>query len=212
MPSFTAAGPCASARRGVPASVPKGPLIIISGPSGSGKSTIVSRLLEEEGPRLRLSVSATTRAPRPGEVDGQHYHFWTRERFQREIAAGSFLEWAEVFGNLYGTPKAEVEPYRERGIGVLLEIDVQGAAQVRAACPDAVSIFLKAPSLEVYEERLRRRGTESEEVIRRRVEEARRELAHAGEYDYQVVNDDLERAVRATREIIHQLFARCENA
>jgi guanylate kinase len=188
--------------------VEKGPLIIISGPSGSGKSTIVRRLLKEEGPRLRLSVSATTRERRKGEVAGRHYHFWTREQFQRAIDDGAFLESAEVFGNLYGTPRSEVDPFRDRGEGVLLEIDVQGAEQVRRACPDAVSIFLRAPSLEVYEERLRRRGTESEEVIRRRVEGARRELERAGEYDYQVVNDDLETAVQETLSIIRRHFPR----
>src|SRR4051794_1735216 len=118
-----------------------GPLIILSGPSGSGKSTIVARLLQAADSPLRLSVSATTRPPRPGERDGVHYHFWTRERFQREIEAGGFLEWAEVFGNYYGTPRSEVEPFRARGVGVILDIDVQGAAQVRAQCPDAVSIF-----------------------------------------------------------------------
>src|SRR5947208_1906839 len=106
----------------------KGPLIILSGPSGSGKSTVVRRLLASPDPPLRLAVSATTRPPRAQEQDGKHYHFWTRERFQQGIEAGEFLEWAEVFANLYGTPRQEVEPWRERGVGVILEIDVQGAA------------------------------------------------------------------------------------
>src|SRR5262245_16028570 len=109
----------------------KGPLIILSGPSGSGKSTLIARLLAEEGARLRLSVSATTRSPRPGEKDGIHYYFWQPEQFERELAAGGFLEWAKVVGNHYGTLVREVVPYRERGIGVVLDVDVQGWEQVR---------------------------------------------------------------------------------
>ena len=184
----------------------KGPLIILSGPSGSGKSTVIRRLLAASGLPLRLSVSVTTRPPRAGEVDGIAYHFWTRERFEEEVRAGGFLECAEVFGALYGTLRREVEPVREQGQGALLEIDVQGAAQVRRQCPDAVSIFLKAPSLETYEQRLRQRHTESEAAIRRRLEGARRELARAGEYDYQVVNDDLDRAVAEVEAIIRRQF------
>src|SRR5262245_65284168 len=141
----------------------KGPLIILSGPSGSGKSTIVRRLLASGLP-LRLAVSATTRREREGEQDGVHYHFWTRERFEQEAAAGAFLEWAEVFGNRYGTLRSEVEPYRLRGLGVLLEIDVQGAAAVREKCPDAVSVFLRASSLATYEQRLRDRRSEERRV------------------------------------------------
>src|SRR5215510_9512995 len=114
----------------------KGPLIILSGPSGVGKSTVVGRLLAGGDPPLRLSVSATTRPRRPGEVDGVHYHFWTRERFAKELAAGAFLEHAEVHDQLYGTPRAEVDPYRERGMGVILDIDVQGAASIRRLYPD----------------------------------------------------------------------------
>jgi guanylate kinase len=186
----------------------KGPLIILSGPSGVGKSELVKRLLAAKDLPLHLSVSATTRRPRAGEVDGTSYHFWPRQRFEEAVQAGGFLEWADVFGNLYGTLRREVEPYRERGEGVLLEIDVQGACQVRRLCPDAVSIFLKAPSLEVYEERLRRRHTENEEALRRRLEGARRELARAGEYDYQVVNDDLQRAVAEVEAHIRRQFGR----
>jgi guanylate kinase len=184
----------------------KGPLIILSGPSGVGKSELVKRLLAGGELPLRLSVSATTRRPRAGERDGVNYHYWPRERFEEEVRAGGFLEWAEVFGNLYGTLKREVEPYRERGEGVLLEIDVQGAEQVRLCCPDAVSIFLKAPSLETYEQRLRRRHTEGEEAIRRRLEGARRELAQAGTYKYQIVNDDLDRAVGEVKAVIRRQF------
>jgi guanylate kinase len=186
----------------------KGPLIILSGPSGVGKSTAIRRLLAEPPMPLRLSVSATTRSARPGEQDGREYHFWKRERFEEGIRAGEFLEWAEVFGKYYGTPRSEVEPYRERGEGVLLDIDVQGAAQVRTKCPDGVSIFLRASSLDPEEElktletRLRKRGTESEEAIGRRLAGARGELARAGEYDHQVINDNLERAVAEVAALI----------
>jgi guanylate kinase len=198
--------------------VSKGPLIIFSGPAGSGKTTVVRRVLEKEGSRLRQSVAATTRAARHNaetgvsERDGVDYHFWTRDQFERGIAEGEFLEWADVFGHLYGTPKTEVEPYREQGIGVILVIDVQGAAQVREKCPDAVSIFLRAPGLEDYEQRLRQRNTETEEVIQRRLAGARRELERAGEYDYQVVNDNLDQAVAEVQSIIHSLFERGKNA
>jgi guanylate kinase len=185
-----------------------GLLLILSGPSGSGKSTLIERLLAGANPPLRLSVSATTRPRRDYERDGVHYHFWTRQRFEEGIARGEFLEYAEVFGNYYGTPRADVEPYRERGVGVILDIDVQGAAQVRSHCPDAVSIFLHAArggdeeELRVLGERLRRRGTESEEVIALRLATARQELARASEYDYQVLNDDLDRAVAEVRDLI----------
>jgi guanylate kinase len=183
-----------------------GPLIILSGPSGSGKSTVIARLLAEGGLPLRLSVSATTRPPRPGERDGEHYHFWTRERFEREIAAGAFLEWAEVHGQLYGTLVREVEPYRRQGLGVILVIDVEGAAQVRRRCPNPVSVFLRTSTPEALEQRLRQRHTDSPEAIRGRLETARRELARADEYDYQVINDDLETAVAELRGIIARQF------
>ena len=185
----------------------KGPLIILSGPSGCGKSTVTARLLARGDLPLRQSVSATTRPPRPGERDGVHYHFWARERFEREVAAGEFLEWAEVHGNYYGTPRREVGPFRERGVGVILVIDVQGAALVRARCPDAVSVFLETSRWEELERRLRARGADDEAAIRRRLDNARRELARAGEYDARVINDDLGEAVGQLHAVVARAFA-----
>lgn len=184
----------------------RGPLIILSGPSGAGKSTVLRRVLETSGLPLRLSVSATTRPPRPGEVDGTHYHFWTRARFEEERAAGEFLEWAEVYGRYYGTLRREVGPFRARGVGVLLDIDTQGADQVRRLCPDAASVFLRTSSLALLEQRLRQRGTETEEALQRRLAGAARELARAGEYDFQVVNDDLDTAVAALTALLRRQF------
>jgi guanylate kinase len=189
-----------------------GPLIILSGPAGSGKSTIVRRLLEEKAWPLRLSVSVTTRAPRPKEIDGVHYYFRTKEYFQAEIEVQAFLEWAEVFGNYYGTPRSEVEPFRQQDIGVLLDIDVKGWEQVRKSCPDVVSIFVRTSSMETYEKRLRDRKTETEAALQRRLEGARIEVARAPEYDYQVINDDLEIALTETRRIIGPLFERKTHA
>ena len=171
-----------------------GPLIIVSGPSGSGKSTLIAQVVARLAPRLRHAISATTRAPRPGEEDGVHYHFWTRERFERGIAAGEFLEYATVFGcHYYGTPRLEVDPHRAAGVGVMLDIDVQGADQIKHNCPAAVLIFLMTPDGE-YARRLRVRGKDGEEDIARRLAEARVELERAGEFDVRLLNDDLGRA------------------
>jgi guanylate kinase len=188
------------------------PLIIVSGPSGSGKSTVIQRLLADANLPLHLSVSATTRPPRPGEQDGREYHFWTRERFEQERSQGAFLEWAEVHGNYYGTLRNEVEPYQRQGQLVLLDIDVQGAQQVRAQCPDVVTVFLRAPSLEMLEQRLRHRGTESEAGLQRRLTNARSELARAGEYDYQVINDRLENAIAQLGAIVRRQLERDKHA
>ena len=182
------------------------PLIIVAGPSGSGKSTIVARMVKDSGLPLRLSVSATTRAPRPYERNGVHYWFWTREQFQKQVKAGAFLEWAEVNGESYGTLRSEVDDYRQRGVGVLLDIDVQGAAQVRACYPECLSIFIRTSSDEDYERRLRLRGTENEEQIARRLATARRELERIHEFDCVVVNDELESAVGQVRDAIAKAF------
>jgi guanylate kinase len=184
----------------------KAPLIILSGPAGSGKSTIIARLLKDGDLPLRLSVSATTRPPRNSERDGVHYYFWTREQFQKQLQAGAFLEWAEVHGEWYGTLRSEVDEYRQRGIGILLDIDVQGAAQVRSRYPDCLSIFLRTSSWETYEQRLCRRHTETEEKIAVRLATARHELERMNEFDYVVINDDLETAVARVRDLIAQAF------
>ena len=188
------------------------PLIVVSGPSGSGKSTIVRRVLAMNRWPLRLSVSVTTRAPRPGEQNGVHYHFWTRNEFVEEIARDGFLEHADVFGSYYGTLKREVDPHRLQGVGVLLEVDVQGWDQVRGRRPEVVCLFVRTSSLAAYEERLRRRGTESEEALQRRLQGAITELARADEYDYQIINDDLDEAVQQTKQILDDIFQRNENA
>jgi guanylate kinase len=186
----------------------RGPLIIVSGPSGCGKSTVISELLRTAGLPLRLSVSATTRAPRGREVDGKDYHFRTREQFEQALREGAFLEHAEVHGNYYGTLRSEVEPYREQGTGVILDIDVQGAAHVRRLYPEALSVFIKTASLAVLEQRLRARHTDAEAAIRRRLAAAERELARSGEYQYQLVNDDLGATVAELRRIIAPHFDR----
>jgi guanylate kinase len=190
----------------------KGPLIIVSGPAGSGKSTVVGRLLAASARPLRAAVSATTRPARPRESDGKHYHFWGRERFLEALRRGEFLEHAEVHGNYYGTLRAEVERYREEGVGILLVIDVQGAEQVRRQYPEAVTVFLKAASPAVLEARLRGRGTESEEAIWLRLAAAAREEARSGEYQHVLVNADLDQTVAALRQIVESSFERGSHA
>jgi guanylate kinase len=187
---------------------PKGPLIVLSGPSGSGKSTVIGKLLERGDLPLHLSVSATTRPKRPNEVAGKDYHYWTMDRFGEELVADGFLEHAKVVDHRYGTLKSEVEPYRDQGVGVILDVDTQGRLHVCTRCPDAISIFLYASSPKIYEERLRKRGTESEEAIQRRLANGLKELAHAPEYDYQVLNDHVDDAVRDVHRILTEAFAR----
>jgi guanylate kinase len=167
-----------------------GLLVVVAGPSGVGKGTVHAEL-RRRLPDAVLSVSATTRAPRPGEVDGEHYRFVDRPTFEAMVAAGDLLEWAEYAGNLYGTPRAPVAEAVGRGEVVLLDIEVQGAVQVKAADPDALLVFLLPPSFDVLEQRLRGRGTEDEATIARRLEVALDELAGAGAFDLQVVNDRL---------------------
>jgi guanylate kinase len=176
--------------------------VVLSGPSGSGKTTIVERLLAASPVKLVKSVSATTRAPRKNEVEGENYYFLSAEEFTARRMRGEFLECAEVHatGNWYGTLKSEVERARREGGWALLEIDVQGALQITRSFPDALTIFLQTSTEAEYEDRLRGRGTEAEEVIQRRLANAREELKHAPEYRYRVVNDDLHRAVG---EIVH---------
>ncbi|UUO05146.1 guanylate kinase [Blastopirellula sp. J2-11] len=168
-----------------------GKLVILSGPSGSGKTTVVRKLLALAEPSLKLSVSATTRPPRAGEVDGKDYHFLSTDEFQRRQAAGEFLETFEVFGNgyWYGTLRSEVENRLSEGISVLLEIDVDGAMEIVKQYPAAVTIFLSPGSHAELERRLRGRGTEPEATIQRRLAAAKRELAAMNQYKYQIVND-----------------------
>lgn len=180
----------------------KGLLFVISGPSGVGKGTICKKLLERRKD-LKLSVSVTTRAPRPGEIEGVNYFFRSEEQFQDMIERDEFLEYMCVFGkNHYGTPKAYVAEQRAQGNDVILEIDVNGALNVKKRCPDAVMIFIAPPSMETLKKRLVGRGTETEEAVERRLAEAVKELAAAGEYDYIVVNDSLDKAVKDTESIL----------
>ena len=170
-------------------------LFVVSGAAGTGKDSVV-KALREAHPEIEKTVSATTRAPRPGEVDGADYFFVTRTTFDAMVASDELLEHAEYVGNCYGTPKSQVCARLESGVSVILDIEVQGAAQVKQKLPEAVTVFLAPPGLEALERRLRGRGTESEETIRARLDTARREMALAPSYDYTVINDDPDRASR----------------
>ncbi|MGN0478832.1 MAG: guanylate kinase [Hominenteromicrobium sp.] len=172
----------------------KGLLIVVSAPSGGGKGTVLKELFCRNE-NLKMSVSATTRAPRPGEEHGVHYYFIPKDEFRQNIENGAMLEYAEYCGNFYGTPKAPVQAWLDAGDDVVLEIEVQGGRQIKDAAPDCVSIFLLPPSLEVLEKRLRGRGTETEEVIQARLAAAREEIRHVVDYDYAVINDTVEQAV-----------------
>ena len=177
----------------------RGVMLLISGPSGCGKSTICKRLLQD--PRVVFSVSATTRPRRAGEVDGKDYYFLTRDEFRARIRAGDFIEYAEVYGNLYGTLRAPMDEAIEKGFVYLVEIDVQGALQLRELAEPGVFVFIAPPDFATLKARLEGRGSESAESLARRLSKARDEYEERERYDHVVVNDDLERAVARVREI-----------
>lgn len=179
----------------------KGILIVLSGPSGCGKDTVLSQLIDSNED-IKVSVSMTTRKPRGLEVDGKDYYFVTREYFEKKIAEGSMLEYAEYNGNYYGTPKAPVDEMLGNGINVVLEIEVQGAAKIRQLYPDAVSVFLLPPSLATLEKRLRARGTEDEETLNHRLYIGEQEILRASEFDYYVINDKIRDALTDFETII----------
>jgi guanylate kinase len=186
----------------------RGRLIVLSGPSGSGKTTLIREALAPGDLPLRLAISATTRPPRPNEIDAKHYHFWTPERFLDAIHADKFLEHAKVYGHHYGTLRSEVEPYLEQGINVLLEIDVQGGLQIREKCspPDCVLVFLRASTPQEYERRLRARNSDSPESLEKRLQSALREIeVGSSQYDYQIINDNLDQAVLDFRALLARL-------
>ena len=179
----------------------RGLLFVLSSPSGAGKSTIARKLLAADGD-ISLSVSATTRPIRPGEVDGEDYHFVSVERFKEMVADGEFLEWAHVFNHRYGTPRAPVEAMLASGRDVLFDIDWQGAQQLYQQEGDVVRVFILPPSIEELERRLRSRGTDGEEVIQSRMERAASEISHWDGYDYVLINDDIDRCFEQVRKIL----------
>lgn len=178
-----------------------GLLIVLSGPSGAGKGTLCRELLRQL-PELVYSVSATSRQPRPGEVDGVHYYFRSRENFEKMLAKSELLEWAEFCGNYYGTPRFAVEQAIQAGKDVILEIEIQGALQVKKRFPQGVFIFIVPPSLDVLSGRIHKRGTEPEEVIQKRLKTAVHELEYISEYDYVVINDEVPDAVEKLKSIL----------
>jgi guanylate kinase len=179
----------------------KGKLIVITGPSGVGKGTLV-RLLTNKYPEIYLSISATTRRPRPGEDEGKAYFFMTRHQFEEMIANNELLEWAEYTGNYYGTPRQKVQAQIAQGKLVLLEIEVVGAEQVKQIFPDAVRIFILPPNLQTLEKRLKNRGTDSEEVITKRLERAINEIVLSKNFEYELINDQLDKTLAEIEAII----------
>lgn len=179
-----------------------GLLLILSGPSGTGKSTIVQQMLDQGEFPIEFSVSATSRPPRPGEVEAKDYYFVSAEQFRALRDRGELLEYAQVHDRWYGTPRKPVEEALARGRWMLLEIDVQGHRQVKKMVPEAVSFFVRTQDLTVYENRLRQRGTESDREIEQRLDVVRQELSHAREYDFQIVNEDIDQAVRTWRTLL----------
>ncbi len=178
-----------------------GKLIVLTGPSGVGKGTLLRSLLQRH-PDLYLSISVTTRSPRPGEVNGQHYYFVSRSEFERMVAQGELLEWAEFAGNYYGTPRAQVEERVQRGEWVILEIELQGARQIRQTFPEALRIFILPPSLPELEFRIRNRGQDTEDAIARRLQRAQEEIDAANEFDIQIINDDFDKALDSIEETL----------
>jgi guanylate kinase len=190
-----------------------GSMLMVVAPSGAGKSSLVKALLEND-PAIQLSISCTTRAPRPGEENGREYNFISKKEFLKRKDAGDFLEWAEVHGNYYGTSKSWIEAQMEEGKDVLLEIDWQGARQIQKIVPDSIWIFILPPSIQSLEDRLRKRGQDDEATILMRVAAAKEELAHVGEANYLVINDLFEAALFELRQIISasRLRASCQLA
>ncbi len=184
----------------------KGLLIILSGPSGVGKGTVRKAIMAKHKVRLTYSISMTTRAPRAKEVNGRDYYFVSKEEFQRNIDEGNFLEWAEFVGNRYGTPKDKVDQLRNEGKNVFLEIEINGATQVLSKVKDdrVVSFFLKPPSIEQLENRIRKRKSETEEVIRERLEKGEKEMSMTEAYDYVILNDEIDRAAEEIISIIKE--------
>ena len=178
-------------------------LYVVAAPSGGGKTSLISALLERD-PQIRLSVSHTTRKPRPGEIDGVHYHFVDKSEFERLVSQSAFLEHARVFDHRYGTWRRAVEAQLEQGHDVILDIDWQGARQVRASFPSCRSIFIIPPSLKALQQRLRKRGQDDEAVIRRRMRDARAEISHWDEFDYVIVNDEFDQALGDLQRIVRQ--------
>jgi len=189
----------------------QGRLFVVTAPSGAGKTTLVEALMRAD-PSLKLSISYTTRAPRPGEKDGADYHFVGDDAFRAMRSRGEFLESAEVHGNRYGTSKGVITAALAKGEDLILEIDWQGAQQVRAIYPDCVGIFILPPSIEELERRMRARGQDSDAVIRRRLDNARGEMEHAGEFDYAIINKDFQTAQRELAEIIRKERAKAHGA
>lgn len=187
----------------------QGKLYVISGPSGTGKGTICHELLKDM--YNDFSVSMTTRTPRVGEVEGKHYFFVSKEEFEENIEKGNFLEYANVFGNMYGTPKDAVIKRLDRGHNVILDIDVQGGLQVKSSMPEAILIFILPPSMEELRKRLVGRDTDAPDVIEKRLKEAIREIKFIGEYDYYIVNDELENAISQAKAILEAESSRVPN-
>jgi guanylate kinase len=188
----------------------KGNLFVISSPSGAGKSSLISALLKQHND-MQVSVSHTTRAPRPGEEHGVHYHFTDVDAFKQLISENGFFEWAEVFGNFYGTSKQAITEQLEQGIDVFLDIDWQGAQQMRKLVDNIVTLFILPPSKAELEDRLNKRGQDSKEVIAKRMDKAQSEMSHYDEYDFVLINDDFEQTLQQLETVVLAHRARTEN-